>query len=84
MANEKNTAVSKSAKNGGLKRAGGSVARWFREMKSELKKVVWPTRKRTVNNVIVSVTVMVASGVVLWAFDQLARLIVQSLISIGG
>ena len=83
MANEKNTAVSKNAKNAGVKRAGGAIARWFREMKSELKKVVWPTKQRTLNNVIVSVTVMVASGVVLWAFDQLATLIVQSLISIG-
>ena len=28
------------------------VARWFREMKSELKKVVWPTPKQTINNLI--------------------------------
>ena len=39
------------------------VAKWFREMKSELKKVVWPSRKTTTKNVIVAVTVMVASGI---------------------
>ena len=60
------------------------VKKWFREMKSELKKVVWPTRKQTLNNVIVAVVVMVLAGIVIWAFDQLAYLIVQSLISIGG
>lgn len=60
------------------------VAKWFRDMKSELKKVVWPTGKQTLNNVIVAVVVMVLAGVVIWAFDQLAYLIVQSLISIGG
>ena len=60
------------------------IGRWLREMKSELKKVVWPTRKQTLNNVIVAVVVMVIAGVVIWAFDQLAYLIVQSLISIGG
>ena len=65
-------------------RAVKRTARWFREMKSELKKVVWPTRKQTLNNVIVAVVVMVLAGIVIWAFDQLAYLIVQSLISIGG
>lgn len=59
------------------------IKAWFRGMKSELKKVVWPTRKTTTKNVIVAVTVMVASGVVIWAFDQVAMLIVQTLISIG-
>ena len=59
------------------------IGKWFRDMKSELKKVVWPSRKTTTKNVIVAVTVMVASGVVIWAFDQVAMLIVQTLISIG-
>ena len=65
-------------------RAAKRTSRWFREMKSELKKVVWPTRSQTLNNVVVAVVVMVLAGVVIWAFDQLAYLIVQSLISIGG
>ena len=59
------------------------IKAWFRGMKSELKKVVWPSRKTTTKNVIVAVTVMVASGIVIWAFDQVAMLIVQTLISIG-
>ena len=83
MANEKTAAEGKK-KSGGLKRAWKAVTRWFREMKSELKKVVWPTRKATTKNVIVAVTVMVASGIVIWAFDQIAMLVVQTLISIGG
>ena len=61
----------------------GRIKAWFRGMKSELKKVVWPSRKTTTKNVIVAVTVMVASGIVIWAFDQVAMLIVQTLISIG-
>ena len=67
-----------------FQRFGKKIAAWFRGMKSELKKVVWPTRKQTLNNVIVAVVVMVASGVVIWAFDQLAMLIVNSLMRIGG
>ncbi len=61
----------------------GRIKAWFRGMKSELKKVVWPSRKTTTKNVIVAVTVMVASGIVIWAFDQVAMLLVQTLISIG-
>ena len=67
-----------------FKRAWNGIKRWFREMKSELKKVVWPTKKQVMKNTIVAVTVMVVSGVVLWAFDQVAMLVVQTLISIGG
>ena len=78
MANEK-----KEKQQGKLQQTWGKVKAWFRGMKSELKKVVWPSRKATTKNVIVAVTVMVASGIVIWAFDQVAMLIVQTLISIG-
>ena len=87
MAKEINTSKpekAKKEKENIFVRAAKRTTRWFREMKSELKKVVWPTRKQTLNNVIVAVVVMVLAGVVIWAFDQLAYLIVQSLISIGG
>ena len=87
MANEKKqTPENKSGKKkpNWFQRAWAGIKRWFREMKSELKKVVWPTRKQVTKNTIVAVTVMVASGIVLWAFDQIAMLVVQTLISIGG
>ncbi len=76
MANEK-------TKESWFKRAWKAISNWFRGMKSELKKVVWPSRKTVTKNVIVALTVMVASGIVIWAFDQVAMLIVQTLISIG-
>ncbi len=60
------------------------VAKWFREMKSELKKVVWPTRQQLFNNTLVSVIVMVASAIVLWGFDMLASGLVHALINIAG
>ena len=31
-------------------RMGTGLSRWFREMKSELKKVVWPDGKTTMKN----------------------------------
>ena len=75
------TAVKKDdTKPGFFKRA----AKWFREMKSELKKVVWPTGKQLLNNTVVSVVVMVASAIVLWGFDMLASGLVHALINIAG
>ena len=79
----KTVANEKNAKQNWFKRAWKAVSNWFRGMKSELKKVVWPSRKTTTKNVLVAVTVMVISGVVIWAFDQVAMLVVQTLISIG-
>ena len=53
------TAVKKDdTKPGFFKRA----AKWFREMKSELKKVIWPTGKQLFNNTVVSVVVMLVSA----------------------
>ena len=75
------TAVKKDdAKPGFFKR----VAKWFREMKSELKKVVWPTGKQLLNNTVISVVVMVASAIVLWGFDMLASGLVHALINLAG
>ena len=75
------TAVKKDdAKPGFFKR----VAKWFREMKSELKKVVWPTRKQLINNTVVSVVVMLISALGVWGFDQIARLLVQGLLNLKG
>ena len=75
------TAVKKDeTKPGFFKRIG----KWFREMRSELKKVVWPTGKQLFNNTLISVVVMVASAIVLWGFDMLASGLVKALISLAG
>jgi len=88
MANEEikaatpKTAVQKKSegKPGFFKRIG----KWFREMRSELKKVVWPTSSQLVNNTVVALVVMAASAIVIWAFDKLANAGIQALITITG
>ena len=60
------------------------IARWFREMRSELKKVVWPTPKQTINNTTVALAVIVASAIIVWGIDQAGMQIFQALRSIGG
>ncbi len=60
------------------------VKKWMREMKSELKKVIWPTKKQTINNTLVALVVMAVSAVGIWVFDELAQFIVRALITVAG
>jgi len=64
-------------------RAAKRIARWFREMKSELKKVVWTSKSQLINNCLVVFVVVIVSAIVLWAFDQLAMMTVNAIISLG-
>ncbi len=75
------TAVKKDdSKPGFFKRVG----KWFREMKSELKKVVWPTPKTLAKNTAVSVVFMLVSALVLWGADMIASLAVNLLFRFAG
>ena len=60
------------------------ISDWFRGMKSELKKVIWPTTKQTTNNSLVVLGVCAASAVVIWGFDELASAFVRVLINLFG
>lgn len=57
------------------------IARWLRELRSELKKVVWPTRKQVFNNTVVVIAVVIIVGIFIWAFDWLAGMGVKALIA---
>jgi len=50
---------------------GGRIARWFREMKSELKKVVWPTWNQVRKNTTVVIVAVLVVGVFIVVFDVL-------------
>lgn len=56
------------------------IGRWFRELKVELKKVVWPTGKQTLNNTLIVIACVVFVGVFIWIFDAVAGGLIQALI----
>ena len=60
------------------------IGKWFCEMKSELKKVIWPTKKQLTNNTLVSLVMMVAAAIVVWGFDEIAQLLVKALLTFAG
>ena len=60
------------------------VSKWFREMKSELKKVVWPSAKTLKNNTLVSIGMMLVSAVAIWVFDGVASMLVKGIFTFLG
>ena len=58
--------------------------RWFREMKSELKKVVWPSGKETMKNTGTVLLCSVVIGAFIWAFDFVAVSAVQMILNVFG
>ena len=60
------------------------VGKWFREMKSELKKVIWPTKDQLIKNSLISVGMIIISSIVIWGFDEIAQLLVRALLTLAG
>ena len=90
MANEEKKPVTSQAKGSAVKRTDKKLgffqrtAKWFREMRSELKKVVWPTPKQVGKNTLVSLVMMALAAVILGGFDWLASAAVNALITLVG
>ena len=58
--------------------------RWFREMKSELKKVVWPSGGKVAKNTVTVVLCSLVIGACIWIFDGVAGLAIKTLLDAFG
>ena len=65
-----------------FQRTGQRISKWFREMRSELKKVIWPSRKQVIQNSLVVLLCVLVVGVFIWIFDAVGNLFVQWLIGL--
>ena len=61
-------------------RTWGRVCKYFRELRSELKKVVWPTPKQVVKNTLIVLASVLVVGIFIWVFDFVATEGVNALI----
>ena len=59
------------------KKVKKDYGKWFREMRSELKKVVWPSGKTVMKNVLTVVAVTLVIGACIWVFDAVAALVIK-------
>ena len=58
------------------------VAKYLREMRSELKKVVWPSQKQLINNSLIVIVSVVVVGAVIAGVDFVFRSIIDMIIRI--
>ena len=66
-----------------FKRTGSKVAKFFREMRSELKKVVWPTKEQVLKNALIVAGCVLFVGLFIWLFDFFASVVVTGLIGLA-
>ena len=60
------------------------VLRWLKDLKGELKKVTWPSLKDVVKNVGIVILCVIIVGIFIWAFDFLARAVIDALLKLFG
>ena len=58
----------KSGKSGAKK--PNRAVKYFKDLKSEIKKVTWPSWKKVLNNTAIVLVGMCISGVAVWAIDS--------------
>jgi preprotein translocase subunit SecE len=61
--------------------SGAELAGFGRGALIEVRKVVWPTRKETIQTTLVVLTMVLIMGLVMWGFDAFLAWIVRTLTS---
>ncbi len=62
---------------GSIKNFFGRIGKQFRDIKSEMKKIVWPTKSQIINNTIVVIAVSLIAAVFIFGVDTVFGLVLQ-------
>ncbi len=81
---EKSAGKSKKTKDKDKKSIFARIAGWFKDLKKEFKKVVWPDRKKVVNNTFVVMVVVVVGSVLVGLIDTGLLRLMQFLMGLSG
>ncbi|MBR5521465.1 MAG: preprotein translocase subunit SecE [Oscillospiraceae bacterium] len=54
-----------------------SIKKHLREVKSEMKKIVWPTKSQVVNNTLIVIAVSLIAAVLIFGLDTVFGLVLQ-------
>ncbi len=57
--------------------AGKRVVRFFKDIRSELKKVIWPTKEQLIKSTASVLLICLIIGAVIWISDELLTLLVD-------
>ncbi len=66
-----------------MKKFFSRIGKFFKDLKAEIKKVIWPTRKQLVNNTSVVIICILVVGIGIWILDYLFSLGASKLLGIG-
>ncbi len=69
--------MSENARTSKLADFGKKLTRFFKDIKAELKKVIWPTKEQLIKNTISVLAICFLIGVVIWVSDALLGLLVE-------
>jgi preprotein translocase subunit SecE len=64
--------------------SGRNLWAFSQDVRSEVRKVVWPTRTETIQTTLVVLMMVIVMAIILWAFDALLLWGVKSLTGQGG
>lgn len=84
MADKKNVASGKSEKTARKKgaRVVPAIKKFFRDLKGELKKIIWPNRQTIVRNTIATLVMCVVIGLFVSLFDLGLSAFIKLLLSL--
>ena len=63
-----------------FKKTWAKTCKYFRELRSELKKVVWPTPQQVLKNAAIVCGCVLVVGVFIWLFDFVAGIGIGALL----
>lgn len=69
--------MSENARTSKLAELRKRFVRFFKDIKSELKKVIWPTRKQLINSTISVLLICLLVGAVIWISDGLLGKLIE-------
>ena len=58
------------------------IGKWFKDMRSELKKVQWPSFKQTMNTTGLVILCVIVVGIFIWLFDAVAGALIEFLLGL--
>lgn len=54
-----------------MKKFFSKIGKFFKDLKAEIKKVIWPTKKQLVNNTLIVIIAILIIGAGIWILDAL-------------
>lgn len=53
------------------------IGKYFRDVVTEMKKIVWPSKKQVLNNTLVVIAVVIVAGLFIFGLDSLFGLVLK-------